>query len=114
MEKPNPLGSRRFLAFLLSETTWKIIIAGIMLVGMKWDKVDPWIASIVLTVIVITGFLEVAFIQGLSGLEKYVKLAEIAANTGKAIVTKTDTEVVTKTGNETTTVTTGTSKKDPK
>lgn len=82
--KEPPLSSRKFVAFLISEISWKVIIMAIMLIGMKWDRVDPWIAGIVMTVVLISGFVEVLYLGGQMALDKYIHLATIATSSGKS------------------------------
>ena len=82
--KEPPLSSRKFVAFLISEISWKVIIMAIMLIGMKWEQVDPWIAGIVMTEVLISGFVEVLYLGGQMALDKYIHLATIATSSGKS------------------------------
>lgn len=84
----SPLQSKKFVAFLVSEMTWKIIMGLVMVVALKWDKVDPWVAGIVMALILVAGFVEAGYIIGQSSLDKFTRVAEIAAGAGKNFTSK--------------------------
>lgn len=72
-----PLSSKKFLAYLLAEMTWKVILFAMV---MKWaDGVEM---ALMLAVVLVAGFVEVCMIGGQAALDKYVRVAQIAA--GKA------------------------------
>ena len=72
------LMSKKFFSFLLSEVTWKVLIGIVMVLGLKYDKVDPWVAGIVIALILVAGFVEVGYILGQASLDKFLRLSEIA------------------------------------
>ena len=79
MEK-SPLRSKKFLAFLLSEVTWKAIILICILQLIKADEGGGLLLHwIMLTAVLIAGFIEAGFIGGQAWLDKYVRLAKITA-----------------------------------
>ena len=76
----SPLSSKKFIAYLLAELSWKVIII-VMLVTWKEEivAVGPWAWWVMLTIVLVAGFVEVGFIGGQAWLDKYVRVAKIAA-----------------------------------
>lgn len=68
-----PMTSKKFIAYLIAELTWKAII--VMLI-MNTGKVGDHL--IMLTVVLIAGFLEVAYILGQAYVDSYMKIADKA------------------------------------
>ena len=85
-EKPAPFQSRKFIAFLVSEVTWKLL-AGLVLFWGK-DSISGQVWAILLAIIVVAGFVEVGFIIGQGSLDKYIRVAQIAADAGRSITMK--------------------------
>jgi len=84
MLEKTPFSSKKFLAYLLSELTWKaIIIIALFVWRGELSSVTPAGWWFMFAVVVTAGFLEVAFIGGQAWLDKYVRVASIAANGGK-------------------------------
>lgn len=83
-----PLQSKKFAAYLVAETTWKIIIMVILVMGMHNGKVDVLTGSIILACVLIAGFVEAGYIIGQGSLDKYLGLAQIAAQNGHSIKLK--------------------------
>lgn len=79
------LQSKKFVAFLVTEATWKIIIGIILVMGMRNGEVDLMVGSIILSCVVIAGFVEAGYIIGQGSLDKYLGLAQIAAEHGSSI-----------------------------
>lgn len=80
-----PMQSKKFVAFLIAEVTWKVIIFVITFMGMKNGTVGPMTGTLILTAILIAGFVEVGYILGQGSLDKYLGLAQIAAQNGHSI-----------------------------
>ena len=86
MPEKSPLQSKKFLAYLLAEASWKII-----LVITLWSAKDVLLArediagggaglwTFMLAVVLIAGFIEAGFILGQAALDKYVRVASIVA-----------------------------------
>jgi hypothetical protein len=76
-----PLRSKKFIAYLLAEISWKIILV-IALLVMKDQissvNVGGW--WFLFTIVIVVGFVEVGFIGGQAWLDKYVRVAQIASN----------------------------------
>lgn len=70
-----PLSSKKFIAYLISELTWKavLIVALFTLPEAMWS----WIFMV--STVTVAGFVEIGFIGGQAYLDKYVRIAEIAA-----------------------------------
>jgi len=69
-----PLQSKKFIAFLIVEITWKLLAGMVLFWGKGSMDSDTFI---VLLVIVITaGTVEVGYILGQAALDKYIHMAE--------------------------------------
>lgn len=77
-----PHQSKKFVAFLVSEFTWKLVLGGLLIVGITEAKIDLFIGSIALAIVVIAGAIEIAYLQGQAGLDKYTRIAQIAVGGG--------------------------------
>lgn len=82
-----PLQSKKFIAFLIAELTWKTL-AGLVL-GWAWnaDEIGFHAFLLLLAIIVVAAFVEIGYVLGQKELDKFVRLAQI---TGK-VVTKSFT-----------------------
>jgi hypothetical protein len=69
-----PLQSKKFLAYLISEIGWKAIIFYILY--KSGDKIDTYITTLLVTVIVTSGFIQIGYILGQVALDKYVSLRD--------------------------------------
>ena len=84
----SPLTSKKFIAYLVAELTWKGII---VLMVLNLDKLGDRVN--VLTVILIAGFLEVAYILGQAYVDRYLQIATMAFDKGKDAAKGVVTEV---------------------
>jgi hypothetical protein len=66
----SPLSSKKFLAFLIAELAWKVIL-GLML----YFDVNM---ALILSTVFVTGFVEVGFILGQAQLDRFIRLAALA------------------------------------
>ena len=82
----SPLKSKKFLAFLVAEVTWKVLAALVLFWGK--DAIPHQVWAILLAIILVAGFVEVGYIIGQSSLDKFVRVAGIAANAGHAVSMK--------------------------
>jgi len=80
------LQSKKFAAFLVAEATWKILAALVLFWGRDSITTQVWV--ILLAIIVVAGFVEVGYIVGQQALDKYVRVAQIAADAGQTIKMK--------------------------
>lgn len=72
-ERTTPLQSRKFLAFLVSEITWKVLAALVLFWGK--DSIEHQVWAIMLGIVLVAGFVEVAYIGSQAMLDRYLKLA---------------------------------------
>lgn len=69
-----PLQSKKFLAYIISEIGWKAIIFYIL---YKVDnKIDPSVMTLLITVVVTSGFIQIGYILGQVALDKYVEMTK--------------------------------------
>lgn len=88
MEEGKPLQSKKFMAYLVAETTWKIALLVVLVLGMKNGTIDVIVGSIALAIVVVAGFIEVVYVGGQAALDKYVRVAEIAVKGGHTVSMK--------------------------
>jgi hypothetical protein len=69
MVEKTPLSSKKFIAYLLGQFCWTIT----MLFAIAWD-VQDWA---LLAMVLVNGFLQVAYIGGQAWLDRYVRVAQI-------------------------------------
>jgi hypothetical protein len=69
-----PLQSKKFVAYLISDIGWKIVIAALLLKVEK--SYDQYTFLLMLTLIIINGFIQVGYILGEIALDRYTRIAE--------------------------------------
>ncbi len=78
MSKSMPLESKKFLAYLVAEFTWKAVLIGFLSASEgEFDSVGRWAWFFMMSVVVTAGFVEVGYIGGQAWLDRYVRVAEI-------------------------------------
>jgi hypothetical protein len=76
-----PLSSKKFIAYMVAEITWKLLLFAMLLVfrdQITLAGVAAW--WVMLTIVIVAGFLEIGFIGGQVWLDRYVKVAEMGMN----------------------------------
>jgi len=68
-----PLQSKKFIAYLISDFGWKIIIL-YMLMHLK-SSLAPSELTFLLTVVITSGVIQIGYILGQSALDKYLHAA---------------------------------------
>lgn len=68
-----PLKSKKFVAYLIAELGWKITIF-YMLMTYK-DKIDHYSFMLLVTLFIVSGFIQVGYILGQAALDKYTHVA---------------------------------------
>ena len=76
-----PLQSKKFVAFLIAEITWKIL-AGIVLFWGK-GSMDNNTFLVILVIVVTAGVVEIGYILGQAALDKYLHVAIVAIKKGE-------------------------------
>jgi len=80
-EKSLPLESKKFLAFLIGELSWKaVLIVALVVFHKDFKDVGAWAWWFMISVVVTAGFAEIGYIGGQAWLDRYVRVAEIARN----------------------------------
>ena len=75
-----PLGSKKFIAFLVAETTWKIILITALLVfKTELQAATVWGWWFMVSIVLVAGFVEVGFIGGQAWIDRYVRVATLVA-----------------------------------
>lgn len=67
-----PLQSKKFVAYLIADLGWKILTFYFMFTHIK--SIKPYEFGIILTLIIVSGFIQVGYILGQAALDKYLKL----------------------------------------
>lgn len=68
-----PLQSKKFVAYLISDFGWKVIIL-YMLINLK-SSLAPSDLTFLLTVVITSGVIQIGYILGQSALDKYLHAA---------------------------------------
>jgi len=87
-----PLQSRKFLAYLVAEVTWKVALIVLLCLGMKHDAIDLTVGSIALAIVIVAGFIEALYVGGQAALDRYTQIADIAVRGGQGVRLK-DVEI---------------------
>ena len=82
----SPFKSKKFIAFLVAEMTWKAVMILVLFWGKDSFTNQVW--WIMMSLVLVTGFVEAGYIIGQASLDKYVKVAQIAAGNGKKLTMK--------------------------
>lgn len=86
--RSRPMDSKKFVAFIVAEVTWKVLVGLIVVLAYKDHRLE-WNALLsVLAVVMVAGFVEVGYIIGQASLDKYTKVAEIVSRSGHSVTLK--------------------------
>ena len=69
-----PLKSKKFIAYLISELGWKILIFYVI-----WEyktAIDHYAFMVLISMIITSGFMQVGYVLGQAALDKYAYVAE--------------------------------------
>lgn len=69
----SPVKSKKFLAYIISDIGWKIVIM-YTLMHLK-SKLDPEELTFLLTVVITSGIIQIGYILGQAALDKYINAA---------------------------------------
>lgn len=69
-----PLQSKKFIAYLIADLGWKLALF-YMLYQSK-SKFDYYNFSVIITLLIVSGFIQVGYILGQAALDKYVTVTE--------------------------------------
>jgi hypothetical protein len=73
MQDKMPLKSKKFIAYLLAEFGWKLII--LFLLYQIQGKIDHYSLALLVTTVIVSGFIQIGYILGQAALDKYVNAA---------------------------------------
>tara|TARA_B100001989_G_scaffold224414_1_gene178863 strand:+ start:36 stop:311 length:276 start_codon:yes stop_codon:yes gene_type:complete len=69
----NPIKSKKFLAYIIADLGWKIIIL-YMLMHLE-SKLQPSELTLLLTIVITSGIIQIGYILGQAALDKYISAA---------------------------------------
>jgi uncharacterized membrane protein len=74
MEK-KALKSKKFIAYMVAEFGWKAILVLIVLL----TPINLWQTVLMISIAVISGFVQVGYVLGQASIDKYIRVAKINA-----------------------------------
>jgi hypothetical protein len=79
-EDKSPLKSKKFIAFLVAYLS--LVGLAVLTLVWAWDlnEISNRVFFLQLAIVIVLGFLAVGYILGQAGLDRYVRLAQIAAD----------------------------------
>jgi hypothetical protein len=69
-----PLKSKKFLAYLIADFGWKVAI--FYLLYQLQGKIDHYTFGLLLTLVIVAGFIQVGYILGQAALDRYVTVTK--------------------------------------
>ena len=69
-----PLQSKKFIAYLIADIGWKLVLMYVLF--QTKVKIDYYSFIIILTLLVLSAFIQVGYILGQAALDKYIKVAQ--------------------------------------
>jgi hypothetical protein len=75
-----PLKSKKFIAYLIADVGWKVCI--LYMLYSHAEKFAGSSASVMLTMVLVSGFVQVGYILGQAALDKYVNMTADKDNKG--------------------------------
>jgi hypothetical protein len=71
IDEPSPLGSKKFVAYLVADLGWTVLMGYGVYAKMDW--------SLLMTMVITKGFVQSGYILGQAALDKYVRVAQITS-----------------------------------
>jgi hypothetical protein len=81
-----PFKSKKFLAYLIADLGWKILIFYFIFTHAKSIKTYEF--GIILTLVIVSGFIQVGYILGQAALDKYTYISTTIINDQKNQIKK--------------------------
>lgn len=75
-----PLKSKKFMAYLLADLGWKLLLAGMLF--MYGDSLSMLEWGLMMGVILVSGFVQVGMLLGQASLDKFIRIAQINSRLG--------------------------------
>lgn len=85
IDNDSNLKSKKFIAYLVAEVTWKILAAFALMWGWHNNDVSHQVFWLLMAIVLVAGFVEIGYILGQASLDKYLHLVKIASVTGKKL-----------------------------
>ena len=76
-----PLSSKKFLAYMVADLGWKIVLGFLIYQNCTGDSL-----VLMLSIVIVSGFVQVGYILGQAALDRYVRVAEISTRLGKETI----------------------------
>jgi hypothetical protein len=76
----SPMQSKKFVGYLIFQLSMLGLAAGILAWAWNLDEISARVFFLMLTIIVVMGFVATGYILGVASLDKYLGLAQIAAD----------------------------------
>jgi len=77
-----PLTSKKFIAFLVAEASWKVVLGVLLILGVVFGQVNIYVGALAMAIIIVAGAIEALYIGGQAGLDKFTRIAQIATRAG--------------------------------
>lgn len=74
VENKKPFQSKKFLAYLITDIGWKVTL--LIILFHSQSKLDYYTFSLLLTLVIVSGFIQVGYILGQASLDKYTKVVK--------------------------------------
>ena len=71
-----PLKSKKFIAYLIAELSWKLLI--FYVIYKYQDKIEHYAFMVLVAMIITSGFIQIGYILGQAALDKYAYVAQAA------------------------------------
>jgi len=79
----SPLASKKFVAFLVAEISWKVL--AVIALFLERGPISNRLFLSLLVIFLISRMVEVGYILGQAGLDKYIRMVEIATKSGNSL-----------------------------
>jgi len=80
----SPLQSKKFIAYLIAEITWKLLLFKTIF-EFSSKKIEHYEFTIIITMVVTSGFIQIGYIIGQAALDKYTFLATSAISKDESV-----------------------------
>ena len=81
MTDKKPLQSKKFIAYLIADLGWKLTL--LVILFHSESKLDYYTFSLLLTLVIVSGFIQVGYILGQASLDKYSNVVKNITDTSK-------------------------------
>lgn len=81
MQDKKPLQSKKFIAYLIADLGWKLTL--LVILFHSESKLDYYTFSLLLTLVIVSGFIQVGYILGQASLDKYSNVVKNITDTSK-------------------------------